>query len=85
VAASIPNTTITKQADVSYLDSTTATEKKRIVEGLKRDLPRIIRNTPHSCQTEEHCCALHAAHKAAAQKVEEHLDKVLKQIDDGKA
>ena len=40
-------------------------------------LPSLIRNTPHSCQTEEHCCALHAAHAAAAEAVEKVIKRVI--------
>lgn len=62
---------------------TVAGEKGDIIHALRRDLPHMIRNTPHSCQTREHCCALHAAHNDAAEKVEEYLDRVLEKIDAG--
>lgn len=51
-----------------------------ILRQLKSQLPSVIRNTPHSCLTDEHCCALHTAHRAAAEKVEQliqaQIDKV---------
>lgn len=43
------------------------------------DIPSIIRNTPHSCQSHEHCCALHAAHRAAAAKAGQYLQDILDQ------
>jgi hypothetical protein len=46
------------------------------------NIPHIIRNTPHSCQTEEHCCALHTAHGEAADKVEQYLRTLLEGCDD---
>lgn len=61
-----------------------------MLEGERRDLKQlqgaldhIIRNTPHSCQTEEHCCALHAAHKAAAEKTAEHVQWMIDKIGKG--
>ena len=53
-----------------------AEARREVARELKRDLPHIIKNTPHSCQTEEHCCALHAAHRSAAEKVVEYLQKL---------
>ena len=47
---------------------------------LRVTLPATIRNTPHSCQTEEHCCALHAAHAAAAEKVIEVLEYTINKV-----
>ena len=44
-----------------------------VLNHLRNSLPSTIRNTPHSCQTESHCCALHAAHNSAAEKVEKIL------------
>jgi hypothetical protein len=40
-----------------------------------------IRNTPHSCQTDEHCCALHAAHGAAAEKVEALVQALIDELE----
>jgi len=48
--------------------------RKEYARELKRVLPGIVKNTPHSCQTEEHCCALHAAHRAAAVVVVKYLE-----------
>ena len=48
---------------------------------LKRLLPVTIRNTPHSCQTEEHCCALHSAHRAAADKVEKAIQDEIDKLE----
>ena len=48
---------------------------------LRNYLPTVIRNTPHSCQTEAHCCALHAAHGAAAEKVEQLLQVEIDRLD----
>ena len=42
----------------------------KVLRKLQRDLPNAVRSTPHSCHTEEHCCSLHAAHKAAAEVIE---------------
>lgn len=53
-----------------------AEARKELAQELARSLPHIITNTPHSCQTQEHCCALHAAHRAAANKVEERLQAI---------
>jgi hypothetical protein len=61
---------------VPFLDKLKREARIELANELKRDLPHIIKNTPHSCQTEEHCCALHAAHRAAAEKVEERLEAV---------
>lgn len=55
----------------------------RDLQLLRASLPTMIRNTPHSCQTEEHCCALHAAHKAAAEKVEEYIQKMIDKLEKG--
>lgn len=59
-------------------------EGERIdLRGLRNDLDHIIRNTPHSCQTQEHCCALHAAHKAAAEAAQQHVQSIIDKIGKG--
>lgn len=37
-------------------------------EALKR-AASIVENVPHSCVSDEHCCALHEAHKRAAAEI----------------
>jgi len=61
---------------VPFLDQLKSEARKELAKELSRDLEHIIRNTPHSCQTEEHCCALHAAHKSAAEAVIKRLEEV---------
>lgn len=57
--------------------------ERRDLKWLKQILPSAVRNTPHSCETEEHCCALHAAHKAAAEKVEQILQEMIEHVGSG--
>jgi len=61
---------------VPFLDKLKSEARKELARELSRDLEHIIRNTPHSCQTEEHCCALHAAHRSAAEAVVKRLEAV---------
>lgn len=65
---------------VPFLDRLKLEAKKELAKELKNSLPHIITNTPHSCHTEEHCCSLHAAHRAAADKVEERLQTILDKV-----
>ena len=70
---------LTKQlfdALAPFLDQLKREARAELARQLQGSLDSIIRNTPHSCLTEEHCCALHAAHKAAAEKVVEHLKRI---------
>ena len=64
---------------VPFLDRLKNEARAELARELKVRLPHVITNTPHSCQTEEHCCALHAAHRSAADKVEELLQGIMDQ------
>lgn len=61
-----------------------------VLEGERRDLANlsarvqhIIRNVPHSCQTDTHCCALHQAHERAAEGVKQAIEELMTRVGGG--
>lgn len=57
--------------------------ERRDLTFLKSHLSSLVRHTAHSCVSDEHCCALHAAHKAAAEEVEKEIQKLIDEIGKG--
>jgi hypothetical protein len=78
---------LTEEIDLKFLYAVEGiiegdrTESLMVLRRLKNYLPSVIRNTPHSCMTEEHCCSLHAAHNEAAEKVEQIIQAEIEKLE----